>query len=93
MRVSRRQDPLKLYAVGDVDRAGDHFSLNDVFGWHFWAGGHFEVIGDTSEMMNPLIVKVDDPLAYDHHRLYTKEGKRTGKGTALGVGMAIGFSV
>ena len=52
------------------------WALNDVFGWHFWAGGLFkvgicnfhllevylltqsQVLGDTSQMMCPLLVKV-----------------------------------
>ena len=37
------------------------WALNDVFGRDFWFGGGFKVIGDTSQLMGPLLVKVSNP--------------------------------
>jgi ATP-binding cassette subfamily C (CFTR/MRP) protein 1 len=37
------------------------WALNDVLGREFWAGGVFKVLGDTSQLMGPLIVKVCPP--------------------------------
>lgn len=34
------------------------WALNDVFGRDFWFGGAFKVIGDTSQLMGPVLAKV-----------------------------------
>lgn len=34
------------------------WSLNDVLGRMFWYGGLFKVLGDTSQLMGPLVIKV-----------------------------------
>ncbi|EJD07137.1 ABC protein [Fomitiporia mediterranea MF3/22] len=59
------------------------WALNDTFGWHFWAGGLFKVVGDTSQLMSPLLVKTIIN--------FTKEGKHTGAQIGRGVAMAIGL--
>ncbi|KZP00831.1 ABC protein [Calocera viscosa TUFC12733] len=38
-------------------RASIAWALNDVFGRGFWAGGLFKVVGDTSQLMAPLLSK------------------------------------
>ncbi|KAL5526288.1 hypothetical protein ACEPAF_8011 [Sanghuangporus sanghuang] len=59
------------------------WALNDVFGLHFWLGGLFKVLGDTSQLMAPLLVKAIINLA--------KEDSHSGAQVARGVGMAIGL--
>ena len=82
-------------------------ALNDTFGWHFWAGGLFKVVGDTSQMMSPLVVRVrllsSLPLSlsflitYSLRTFqaiinYTEKGKEENdRNIGRGVAMAIGL--
>ena len=34
------------------------WALNDTLGLSFWLGGLFKVLGDTSQLMGPILVKV-----------------------------------
>ena len=65
------------------------WSLNDVFGREFWSGGAFKVIGDTSQLMGPLLVKAIINFGKEHAAA-TAEG-RTPPSIGRGVGMAIGL--
>ncbi|KAI5119967.1 hypothetical protein M0805_004347 [Coniferiporia weirii] len=56
------------------------WALNDTFGWHFWAGGLFKVMGDTSQLMCPLLVKA-----------IIKYSEETNGDIGRGVGMAVGL--
>lgn len=65
------------------------WSLNDVFGREFWSGGAFKVIGDTSQLMGPLLVKAIINFGKEHAAA-TAEG-RTPPSIGRGAGMAIGL--
>lgn len=45
-------------AVGGRKEPSLAWALNDVFGRDFWFGGAFKVIGDTSQLMGPVLAKV-----------------------------------
>jgi ATP-binding cassette, subfamily C (CFTR/MRP), member 1 len=49
---------------GGRKEASIAWALNDVLGREFWAGGLFKVVGDTSQLMGPLIVKVCPFLSF-----------------------------
>ena len=55
----RVEDMVRAWQLGDGKKeASIALALNDVLGKEFWAGGIFKVIGDTSQLMGPLIAKV-----------------------------------
>lgn len=33
-------------------------ALNDALGYFFWTGGAFKVLGDTSQLMGPIVIRV-----------------------------------
>ncbi|KAL5504423.1 hypothetical protein ACEPAH_8498 [Sanghuangporus vaninii] len=66
-----------------VAEASIAWAMNDVFGLHFWLGGLFKVVGDTSQLMTPLLVKAIIN--------FSKEGSHSGAQVGRGVGMAIGL--
>ena len=55
------------------------WALNDTLGVSFWLGGLFKVLGDTSQLMGPILVKVRlnlydfllsiDEIFIGHHQL------------------------
>ncbi|KAI0661576.1 ABC protein [Cubamyces menziesii] len=65
------------------------WALNDVFGRDFWFGGGFKVIGDTSQLMGPLLVKAIINFGKEH-AASLKAGE-TPSSIGRGVGMAIGL--
>ena len=65
------------------------WSLNDVFGRDFWFGGAFKVVGDTSQLMGPLIVKAI--INYGKERAAAVAAGREPPSVGRGVGMAIGL--
>ncbi|KAF9237594.1 ABC protein [Melanogaster broomeanus] len=76
----------------DVDgrkEASLTWALNDVFGDMFWIGGGLKVIGDTSQLMGPIVLK---------HLITLAEERATARATGepapsvgRGVGMALGL--
>ncbi|KAI9000636.1 P-loop containing nucleoside triphosphate hydrolase protein [Trametes punicea] len=65
------------------------WALNDVFGRDFWFGGGFKVIGDTSQLMGPLLVKAIINFGKEHAAALS--AGQTPPGIGRGVGMAIGL--
>ncbi|KAI1797261.1 P-loop containing nucleoside triphosphate hydrolase protein [Ganoderma leucocontextum] len=65
------------------------WTLNDVFGRDFWSGGAFKVIGDTAQLMGPLLVKAIINFGKEHAAA-AAEG-RTPPPIGRGIGMAIGL--
>ena len=65
------------------------WALNDVFGPHFWSGGAFKVVGDTAQLMGPVIVKSIINYGKDH--LTATSTGQPGPSVGTGVGMAIGL--
>jgi ATP-binding cassette subfamily C (CFTR/MRP) protein 1 len=60
------------------------WALNDVFGWAFWSAGLFKVVGDTSQLMAPLVIRTLIRYAQAH-------GHGDTANIGSGVGMAIGL--
>lgn len=52
-------------AVGGRKEPSLAWALNDVFGRDFWFGGAFKVIGDTSQLMGPVLAKVTVDLFFE----------------------------
>ncbi|EED80008.1 predicted protein [Postia placenta Mad-698-R] len=65
------------------------WALNDVFGWTFWTGGAFKVIGDTSQLMGPLIVRAI--INFSDARVAAQARGEPLPHIGRGVGMAIGI--
>ncbi|KAI0370390.1 ABC protein [Pilatotrama ljubarskyi] len=65
------------------------WALNDVFGRDFWFGGGFKVIGDTAQLMGPLLVKAIINFGKEHVAAF--EAGQVPPGIGRGVGMAIGL--
>ncbi|TRM58678.1 ABC protein [Schizophyllum amplum] len=65
------------------------WALNDVLGRAFWLGGIFKVLGDTSQLMSPLIVKAI--INFAKERATAKTDGRPAPNVGVGVGMAIGL--
>ncbi|KAI0710130.1 P-loop containing nucleoside triphosphate hydrolase protein [Earliella scabrosa] len=65
------------------------WTLNDVFGRDFWAGGLFKVFGDTSQLMGPLLVKAI--INYGKEHVAATEAGRAPPNIGRGVGMALGL--
>ncbi|KAI0768143.1 ABC protein [Trametes elegans] len=65
------------------------WALNDVLGRDFWYGGIFKVIGDTSQLMGPILVKAIINFGKEHAAYF--EAGKTPPGIGRGVGMAIGL--
>ena len=64
------------------------WALNDTFGLHFWLGGLFKVVGDTSQLMGPLLVKAIINFGKESFA-EKQDGRKPNIGR--GVGMAIGL--
>lgn len=64
-------------------------SLNDVFGWTFWSGGLFKVVGDTSQLMSPLLVRALIQFAQERGAAMAAGSNPPALGR--GIGMAIGM--
>ncbi|KZT00765.1 ABC protein [Laetiporus sulphureus 93-53] len=65
------------------------WALNDVFGWRFWTGGVFKVIGDTSQLMGPLLVRAI--INFARERVAAQAAGEAPPRIGRGVGMAIGL--
>ncbi|KAI0360038.1 ABC protein [Trametes cingulata] len=75
--------------VDGVKQASLVWALNDVFGRDFWFGGGFKVIGDSSQLMGPLLVKAIINFGKEHAAAF--QAGQTPSGIGRGVGMAIGL--
>ena len=64
-------------------------ALNDVLGWTFWSGGLFKVVGDTSQLMSPLLVRALIQFAQERGAAMATGSNPPALGR--GVGMAIGM--
>jgi len=64
-------------------------ALNDVFGWTFWSGGLFKVVGDTSQLMSPLLVRALIQFAQERGAALAAGSNPPALGR--GIGMAIGM--
>ncbi|PVF97426.1 ABC protein [Serendipita vermifera] len=65
------------------------WALNDVLGREFWAGGIFKVIGDTSQLMGPLIVKA--LISFGQERAHAKAEGQPLPSIGRGIGLALGL--
>ncbi|KAI0694596.1 ABC protein [Cytidiella melzeri] len=65
------------------------WALNDTFGRSFWLGGLFKVLGDTSQLMGPIIVKAIINFGKEHFA--AKQAGEPLPNIGRGVGMAIGL--
>ncbi|OBZ72274.1 Oligomycin resistance ATP-dependent permease YOR1 [Grifola frondosa] len=65
------------------------WALNDTLGRTFWAGGAFKVIGDTSQLMGPVLVKAI--INFSEERVAAMRAGTTPPHIGKGIGMAIGL--
>ncbi|KAL1697054.1 P-loop containing nucleoside triphosphate hydrolase protein [Schizophyllum commune] len=65
------------------------WALNDALGREFWMGGIFKVVGDTAQLMIPLIVKAI--INFSRDKEAAKAAGQPEPGIGNGVGMAIGL--
>ncbi|KIJ37571.1 hypothetical protein M422DRAFT_60949 [Sphaerobolus stellatus SS14] len=63
------------------------WALNDMFGWQFWISGLMKIIGDTSQLMGPLLAIIN--FGKRHYAAKTPEEPVPFVG--LGMGMAFGL--
>ncbi|KAH9856552.1 ABC protein [Lenzites betulinus] len=65
------------------------WALNDVFGRDFWFGGAFKVIGDTSQLMGPLVAKAIINYGKEHAAVLSagKTPPDLGRGIAMAIGL------
>ena len=65
------------------------WALNDVLGRNFWLGGAIKVVGDTAQLMGPILVKAIIRFGQDHAAAVA--AGRPAPSIGPGVGMAIGL--
>ncbi|EKM58258.1 uncharacterized protein PHACADRAFT_171522 [Phanerochaete carnosa HHB-10118-sp] len=65
------------------------WALNDTLGFSFWLGGCFKVLGDTSQLMGPIIVK--NIINFAKARSAARGDDEPVPSIGRGVGMAIGL--
>ncbi|THH16112.1 hypothetical protein EW146_g4488 [Bondarzewia mesenterica] len=74
---------------GGRKQASLAWALNDMFGWSFWIGGCFKVLGNVVQLMGPILVKAI--INFGKETLAAQgEGKKP-PNIRRGVGMAIGL--
>ncbi|KAI0303610.1 ABC transporter [Multifurca ochricompacta] len=66
-------------------------ALNDSIKWWFWSGGILKVVGDTAQVLSPLIVKYLIKFAATSYAAH-REGL-SAPGIGRGIGLAIGLAV
>ncbi|KZP03122.1 hypothetical protein FIBSPDRAFT_1055460 [Athelia psychrophila] len=74
-------------AVGGRKHASLAWALNDTFGMSFWSGGLFKVVGDTSQLMGPIVIRQIINFGTERY-----DAERSGK-TPPGVGRGVGLSI
>lgn len=70
-------------------RASIAWALNDVLGWEFCVGGIFKVVGDTSQLMGPIIMKA--LINFGTERATARAHGREPPNIGRGIGMALGL--
>ncbi|KAL4079849.1 P-loop containing nucleoside triphosphate hydrolase protein [Scleroderma yunnanense] len=75
--------------VGGRKKASLAWALNDVFAWPFWVGGVFKAIGDTSQLMGPLILK--SIVSFSEERSAALASGGTPPHVGVGIAMALGL--
>ncbi|KIJ14255.1 hypothetical protein PAXINDRAFT_169871 [Paxillus involutus ATCC 200175] len=65
------------------------WALNDVLGRMFWLGGVFKVIGDTAQLMGPIVLK--SIITFSEQRAAARTAGEPGPSIGLGIGMALGL--
>ncbi|KAL0573575.1 hypothetical protein V5O48_008389 [Marasmius crinis-equi] len=65
------------------------WALNDVFGHMFWISGAFKVVGDTSQLIVPVLVKII--INFAKSRATAREDGTPLPGLGPGIGMAVGM--
>ncbi|KAK0189837.1 ABC protein [Armillaria mellea] len=65
------------------------WALNDVFGRLFWIGGAFKIVGDTAQLMGPLLVKAI--INFANARATARSEGTDAPNVGRGIGMAIGL--
>ncbi|KAJ7039618.1 ABC protein [Mycena alexandri] len=65
------------------------WAMNDVFGHLFWYGGAFKVLGDTAQLMGPILVKaiINFAKARAAARIAGTELPSIGRGIGMSVGL------
>ena len=74
---------------GGRKQASLAWALNDVFGRDFWFGGAFKVVGDTAQLMGPILVK--SIINYGKAHAAAVAAGQPPPSIGPGVGMAIGL--
>ncbi|KAF8273331.1 P-loop containing nucleoside triphosphate hydrolase protein [Lactarius quietus] len=66
-------------------------AINDSVKWWFWSGGMLKVIGDTAQVLSPLILKSLVNFSTDSYVAHRKglQAPGIGRGIALAIGLAI----
>lgn len=66
-------------------------ALNEVFGWTFWSGGVFKVVGDTSQLMSPLLVRALIQFAQERGAAIAAGSNppALGRGISMAIGMCL----
>ncbi|KAH9945319.1 ABC protein [Epithele typhae] len=75
--------------VGGKKEASLTWALNDVLGRDFWFGGAFKVIGDTAQLMGPILVK--QIIKFGQQRAAAAATGGTPPSVGTGIGMSIGL--
>ncbi|KAK7032833.1 ABC protein [Favolaschia claudopus] len=65
------------------------WAMNDVFGHLFWIGGVSKVLGDTSQLMGPILVKAI--INFAKARASARQDGGTLPSVGRGIGMAVGL--
>ena len=65
MLTGEREEKEKRWReLGGRKNASLAWALNDSIKWWFWSGGVLKVVGDTAQVMSPLLVKVQLVMLY-----------------------------
>ncbi|KAJ7164009.1 ABC protein [Mycena crocata] len=65
------------------------WAMNDILGHLFWIGGAFKVLGDTAQLMGPILVKAI--INFAKERAGDREAGTPMPSVGRGVGMALGL--
>ncbi|KAJ6577414.1 P-loop containing nucleoside triphosphate hydrolase protein [Mycena capillaripes] len=80
---------IKAIAGGREYRTSLAWALNDVLGHLFWIGGASKVLGDTAQLMGPILVKAI--INFAKARAAAREDGAELPSVGRGVGMAVGL--
>ncbi|KZP16437.1 ABC protein [Athelia psychrophila] len=72
--------------LGGRKQASLAWALNDTFGMSFWSGGLFKVVGDTSQLMGPIIIQ--QIINFGTERYDAERSGKTPPSVSRGVGLA-----